>query len=171
MIKKGIIFTLLIFGISSATYAQRYTKTSKFRMSLSGAMGTKSGFGDDYLDPSIGMGVNVGAEYVFHKFFSGAVSYTHFFTGSDELTNYGALNVDGRYYIPSEKLDTKLYLLLGYATIFEKLGGTSSSEGGFNLGLGINHAYSKNWGLNAQAKYQTTSEGQIVINAGIIRSF
>lgn len=139
-------------------------------MSLSGVMGTKSGFGDDYIDPSIGMGVNLGAEYVFHKFFSGAISYTHFFTGSDVITNYGALNIDARYYIPSEKLDTKLYLLLGYAKLFSTIDDFSSSNDGFNLGAGINHAFNKSWGINLQAKYQTTDEGQFVLGAGIIRS-
>ncbi|MGL1889627.1 MAG: porin family protein [Reichenbachiella sp.] len=171
MIKKLILSTLIVIGFTTITVAQRSTITSKFRMSLNGVMGTESGFGKNVIDPSIGGGINLGAEYVFHRNFSGAASYTYFFTGSDVVESYIALNIDARYYFNSEKADTKAYLLLGYAKIWSKVTDVSNSEAGLNLGMGINHALNKDWGVNVQAKYQTPGEGQFVLSAGIIKSF
>ena len=173
-----LTLSIVLFVSVYTSQAQRYMRVSKFRLSGGPALGTASNYNDP-ADGKAGVGINLGMEYVFHKQFSGALSYTYFFTGSDIVKYFGVINLDGRYYFLSEKRDSKVYLLLGLGnakTVTKEpvVNGTidrEDAETGLNLGLGYNHAFSKEWGYNVQAKYLTALEGQLVFNIGLIRSF
>ncbi|WP_109830727.1 outer membrane beta-barrel protein [Reichenbachiella versicolor] len=176
MLKRFIAVSIILTLISFSSEAQRYGRYSKFRVQAGLVAGTNSYYKKDPVDPKIGPGINASVEYAFHKFWSTSISYTYFYTGSDDVSYMGAINADFRYYIPTEHVEDKPYILLGATNVTRnqfdfKRAKVNVSETGLNFGVGYNHRFNKDWGYNFQAKYQTAGgSGQFVFNLGFIRS-
>lgn len=160
-------FVLAAFLFSFNVNAQ----DSQFRVSAGMAYGTKADVDTNNGGTKGGIGINIGAEYLFNEQFSIAPSYTMFFA-SDPL-DLSAINIDGRYYFSMDA--TEVYGLLGYGSLKAStsvLGVTvSDTEGGLNFGGGANFGLSDKLKINTQAKYTTAGDGQLVINAGLVIGF
>ncbi|WP_425392504.1 outer membrane beta-barrel protein [Ekhidna sp.] len=173
--KKITILSLftafILFGVTANAQEQ-----GDIRVGAGLAVGTKAGAeagtGGE-VDSKLGLGVNVGAEYLITDMISVAPSYTFFFANSVDGVDYSlsALNIDARYYFG----DSGIYGLAGFSSINAKAesGGlsVSDSEGGLNIGAGVMYPLSDNLFANGQVKYQSPGDGQLVINAGVAFAF
>ncbi|MEP1033697.1 outer membrane beta-barrel protein [Ekhidna sp.] len=169
--KKFTILSLfaafVLFGFSANAQEQ-----GDIRVGAGLAIGTKAGVDDDGSE-KLGLGINVGGEYLITDVISLAPSYTFFFKSSVGGVDFSlsAINVDARYYFG----DSGVYGLAGFSSVKAKAesGGFSASttEGGLNIGAGIMYPLSDNLFANGQVKYATPGDGQLVINAGIAFAF
>lgn len=170
--KKTTILTLVTAFLLTG-FITNAQQAGDIRVSGGLAVGTKARFDDDG-DTTLGLGVNLGAEYLITDVVSLAPSFSGFFKneigGADFSTR--ALNIDARYYFGS---DTQLYGLLGFTSVTSKAkgGGLSitNTDSGLNLGVGANLPFGDSLLGNLQAKFQTAADdndGQIVLNAGVV---
>lgn len=169
--KKFTILSLfaafLLVGVTANAQEQ-----GDIRVGAGLALGTKAAI--DESGSKLGLGINVGGEYLITDQISIAPSYTYFFESSvtvdsgfgtfEAKQQLSALNIDARYYFS----DNGLYGLAGFSNLSADGGG---SEAGLNIGAGIMYPMSDSMFLNGQVKYQTPGEGQLVINAGVAFAF
>ncbi len=169
--KKFTILSLfaafLLVGVSANAQEQ-----GDIRVGAGLAIGTKAGV--DESGEKLGVGINLGGEYLITDAISLAPSYTFFFKSSVAGSDFSrsALNIDARYYFG----ESGVYGLAGFSSVSAKVevpgfGSVSTSEGGLNIGAGIMYPLSDNLFANGQVKYQTPGEGQLVINAGVAFAF
>ncbi|WP_436517422.1 outer membrane beta-barrel protein [Ekhidna sp. To15] len=172
--KKFTILSLfaafVLFGFSANAQEQ-----GDIRVGAGLAIGTKAGAeaNGNTVDSKLGIGINLGAEYLVTDAISIAPSYTFFFKNSVGGADYSSssLNIDARYYFG----ESGVYGLAGFASGTAKVEGggfsLSTSEGGLNIGAGIMYPLSDNLFANGQVKYTTPGDGQLVINAGVAFAF
>lgn len=164
---KGILVAAAAILISSASFAQ---EQGDIRASGALAFGTKAAADSDG-EGTGGIGINLGAEYVFTDGISIAPSYSFFFEKNNLKTS--TINIDARYYFATD--GTQVYGLLGFASTKASVsvGGltVSSTDSGLNVGAGAIFPLSDAIGIGLQGKYQTAGEGQIVLQGGLTFMF
>lgn len=168
--------TLLLFAaFLFAGIAANAQSQGEIRVGLGLALGTEAGVDENSGGSELGLGINFGGEYLVTDVIGIAPSYTSFFktdfdSGIGSVSvGFNAFNVDGRYYFTTD--DAQVYGLLGFTSMSAKssFGGisTSSSEGGLNIGGGVNIPFNDSLLGNLQVKYQSPFEGQLVVNFGV----
>lgn len=170
--KKLLLTAAIVAFFGFAATAQ---EQGDIRVGAGLAIGTKAGAEASAtgVDSKLGLGINIGAEYLITDAISLAPSYTFFFKNSIGGADYSlsALNIDARYYFA----DSGFYGLAGFSSVSSKAEGggfsVTSSESGLNIGAGIMYPLSDNLFANGQVKYQTPGDGQLVINAGVAFAF
>jgi opacity protein-like surface antigen len=154
----------------------------KFRIGVSGAMGTQSAL-NDAGNNNVGFGVTFTGDYFASNAFNAALGYTFFFKSSFSSPalsidlESSTIDLDGKYYFLNEGVG--VYGLLGFSLGFVKTettidlgigpGGTSSlseTKYGMNMGVGADYYLSDRLFLNTQVKYNLALE-QIAINLGV----
>lgn len=114
------------------------------------------------------LGLNLGAEYLITEKISIAPSYSIFFT--PDPVSYNVFNLDGRYYFLTG--GPQVYGLLGYANATSKVdffgGEIKVSDSGLNIGAGAIFPLNDKFGINAQLKYSTPGDGQLVLQGGVV---
>ncbi|MEZ4943995.1 MAG: hypothetical protein R2804_00575 [Cyclobacteriaceae bacterium] len=153
--KKILLSSLILVGFMSVSMAQ---ETGDLRLGAGLIYGTE-------IEEA---GININAEYLFTEKISVAPSYSIFFT--PDPVSYNVLNIDGRYYFLSGS--AQVYGLLGFANATSKvefLGAKiKASDSGLNIGGGAVFPLSDTFGINAQLKYSTPGNGQLVFQGGLV---
>lgn len=172
--KKLLLTTALVAIFAFGVSAQ---EQGDIRVSAGLALGTKSAL-DDNGSTKMGMGLNIGAEYLISDAIGIAPSYDYFFksevAGGAISTQASSINIDGRYYFGDGKFYGLAGISLARAKATANVGGFSaeatSSSTGLNIGAGAMIPMGDTMFINGQVKYNTPLE-QIGIQAGIAFAF
>lgn len=153
--KKILLGSLILVGCMSVSLAQE-------------AGDLRVGAGLIYETEIEEAGINLNAEYLFTEKISVAPSYSIFFT--PDPVSFNVFNIDGRYYFLSGS--AQVYGLLGFANATSKIeffgSKLKSSDSGLNIGGGAVFPLNDTFGINAQLKYSTPGDGQLVLQGGIV---
>ncbi|MFZ1809007.1 MAG: hypothetical protein WAU36_17375 [Cyclobacteriaceae bacterium] len=153
--KKILLGSLILVGFISISLAQ---KTGDLRIGAGLIYGTE-------LEEA---GININAEYLLTEKISLAPSYSIFFV--PDPVSYNVLNIDGRYYFLSGS--SQVYGLLGFANATSTIDFFGSKirarDSGLNIGGGALFPLNDTFGINAQMKYSTPGDGQLVLQGGIV---
>lgn len=186
--KKLLLSLMVVFIAAGVSLAQ---EQGEIRLSAGLALGTEAGVDDDGGN-KLGVGINLGGEYLITDVISAGINYTYFFKSSigegDLESSYrlSSFNIDGKYYFLTDNI--QVYGLAGIAVMGIKIEYTDvdvdfttgemttvkrdfkDSETGLNIGGGVILPLTDVVGFNGQLKYQTPGTGQLVLSAGIVYS-
>lgn len=167
--KKLLLTTALVAIFAFGANAQ---EQGDIRAQLGLGLGTKAAIDDNGFDTKMGIGLNIGGEYLISDAISIAPSYTMFFKSTIQGVDFknSEINVDARYYFG----DGGLYGLAGLSHATAKAegngGSIKSTKTGLNIGAGIMMPLGDTMFLNGQVKYNTPFE-QLEAQVGIAFAF
>lgn len=123
------------------------------------------GMGNHY--DNYGLGVKY--QYSFTDHWRGEASFNYFFK-KDGVSMYDA-NVVAHYLIPLGSSGFTLYPLLGVGLVGASAAGNSSSDLGFNYGLGIEYPLTESMKINCEFKGQTADGTREFVSLGLTFPF
>jgi hypothetical protein len=145
-----------------------------FQMSGSLVLGNDMGINGNTQNLEVSYGLNLGMAFFLFDRISLGPSFTAFLpynsaldsaqapsSGREASVQHLIVNFDSRIYAGET-----LFLLLGYNYMYEDVEGERFTGSGANLGMGLSYEISRRVSSFGQFKYQTTDDGQFVLNLG-----
>jgi hypothetical protein len=171
--RKLIVLSFVCAGLFIGFSADAQEQ-GDIRASVSLVGGTRAALDTDNGESQLGLGINVGAEYLIVDQLSIAPSYSFFFATEESGVefNTSAINVDARYYFTTGEFQP--YALVGFTSVTAETTidvqgfsvSASESAGGLNIGAGANYMFSESLFANAQVKYSTVEIEDATGDAG-----